>query len=566
LDTITPNTSITNQPSNLSNSASATFEFTSTESNSIFQCQLDNSGYSACISPKSYSGLTDGSHTFYVKATDTAGNTDPTPETYTWTVDTISPITTTSPKGGSFTSAQSVTLSCNDGTGSGCNKTYYTTDGTNPTTSSAVYAGPISISATATLKFFSVDKAGNSETEKSETYTINTTTASPDITATPATLSFGNVNIDSSSERIVSVRNDGNANLVIGAITNPSLPFSKVLDNCSGQTLSPSTGCTITIKFSPNSTEAFTSSVNIPSNDPDENPVTIALTGAGTSAGSPDITVLPSLDLSFPNIPVGVTADQTITVMNEGTSDLIISIITSPEVPFDIVAGADNCSNHTLIPDQSCTIKVRFTPAASGTFNSSLIIPSNDPDENLVTVNLSGSATPGTNNPPAKPDLIEPANGVTGMPAILTLKWGISTDADGDPVTYRLYIGTDPGFADVSPIILASAADDDSSAMAMRYSIGIIGLFGIIAVGRLSSNRKRMGLFIIIFIMVTGFIFTSCGSSGGGNGNKNGSDNKSYESYTINLQPNTTYYWKVVADDGEGGVTDSDTYSFTTGQ
>jgi hypothetical protein len=125
LDTITPNTSITNQPSNLSNSASATFEFTSTKSNSIFQCQLDNSVYSACISPKSYSGITDGSHTFYVKATDTAGNTDPTPETYTWTVDTISPITTTSPKGGTFTSAQSVTLSCNDGTGSGCNKTYY---------------------------------------------------------------------------------------------------------------------------------------------------------------------------------------------------------------------------------------------------------------------------------------------------------------------------------------------------------------------------------------------------------------------------------------------------------
>ena len=32
-----------------------------------------------------------------------------------------------------------------------------------------------------------------------------------------------------------------------------------------------------------------------------------------------------------------------------------------------------------------------------------------------------------------------------------------------------------------------------------------------------------------------------------------------------NLKPNTTYYWKVVADDGKGGLTESDDYSFTRG-
>jgi len=479
-DTTPPDTSLSSQPSSPANSTSASFSFASTEAGSTFECQMDNGGYSACTSPRSYT-LTDGGHTFCVKATDSAGNTDSAPECYLWTIDTI-----------------------------------------------------------------------------------NTGTTAPDITASPTTLPFGNVNVDSSSERSVSVRNDGNANLTIGTITNPSSPFSKVSDNCSDQTLSPSAGCTVTIKFSPKSTETFTSSVNIPSNEPDETPVTISLTGAGASAGSPDITVLPSLDLSFPNILVGVTADQTITVKNEGTSDLIISSITSPPAPFGIVAGVDNCSNRTLTPNQSCTIKLRFAPAESGIFGSSLIIPSNDPDENPVTVNLSGSATPGTNNLPTKPNLAEPANGATGMPTALTLKWEISTDADGDPVTYRLYIGTDPSLAEVSPITLASASDDNNSAMAMRYSIGIIGLLGMIAIGRLSSNRKKMGLFIIVIIMVTGFIFTFCGSSGGRDGNNNVSDNKNYESYTINLQPNTTYYWKIAADDGKGGVTESDTYSFRT--
>ena len=49
-------------------------------------------------------------------------------------------VTTASPTGGTFPSAQSVTLSCSDTGGTGCDTTYYTTDGSDPTTSSSVYA------------------------------------------------------------------------------------------------------------------------------------------------------------------------------------------------------------------------------------------------------------------------------------------------------------------------------------------------------------------------------------------------------------------------------------------
>ncbi|MBI5184526.1 MAG: chitobiase/beta-hexosaminidase C-terminal domain-containing protein [Nitrospinae bacterium] len=86
--------------------------------------------------------------------------------------DTTAPTTTASPGGGTYNSAQSVTLSCADNGGSGCYVTYYTTDGSDPDTSSLVYASPISISATTTLKFFSIDKAGNRETVKTKEYVI----------------------------------------------------------------------------------------------------------------------------------------------------------------------------------------------------------------------------------------------------------------------------------------------------------------------------------------------------------------------------------------------------------
>ena len=88
--------------------------------------------------------------------------------------DTTPPTTTASPGGGIYNIAQIVTLTCNDGTGSGCDKIYYTTGGSIPTTSSPVYSSPINVSVTTTLKFFARDLAGNSETVKTETYTIST--------------------------------------------------------------------------------------------------------------------------------------------------------------------------------------------------------------------------------------------------------------------------------------------------------------------------------------------------------------------------------------------------------
>ena len=89
-----PDTTITSQPSNPTNQPSANFNFTSSDTSSNYECQLDGGGYLACISPKSYDGLSDGSHIFSVRAIDLAGSTDQTPASYTWTIDTVSPGTT----------------------------------------------------------------------------------------------------------------------------------------------------------------------------------------------------------------------------------------------------------------------------------------------------------------------------------------------------------------------------------------------------------------------------------------------------------------------------------------
>ena len=82
----TPDTSITGSlPAKLTNQTSAQFTFSGT-SGSTFECSLDGSAFASCSSPKSYSTLSDGDHTFRVRV-----QGDPTPDTYQWTVDATPP-------------------------------------------------------------------------------------------------------------------------------------------------------------------------------------------------------------------------------------------------------------------------------------------------------------------------------------------------------------------------------------------------------------------------------------------------------------------------------------------
>lgn len=94
-------TLILTNPAVMSKSATASFSFVSNETGSTITCALDSGAFAACTSPKTYTKLRAGSHTFQARATDGVGHTDPTPASYTWTIDTTAPKTSivTGPKG-----------------------------------------------------------------------------------------------------------------------------------------------------------------------------------------------------------------------------------------------------------------------------------------------------------------------------------------------------------------------------------------------------------------------------------------------------------------------------------
>jgi hypothetical protein len=119
-----------------------------------------------------YSGPITVSSTTTLEAIAVAtGDTDSTVASAVYTITPLLPSVTTptfSPAAGTYTSAQSVTIS--DAT-SGAT-IYYTTNGTPPTTSSTKYTGPITVSSTETLEAIAAAAGDTNSAVASAAYTI----------------------------------------------------------------------------------------------------------------------------------------------------------------------------------------------------------------------------------------------------------------------------------------------------------------------------------------------------------------------------------------------------------
>jgi Ca2+-binding RTX toxin-like protein len=97
VDTTAPETTITSAPATITDDATPTIEFSSSEAESTFQCRYDVEAFRACSGPGATdtpaTALADGAHTFQVRAIDAAGNADATPATAAFTLVTGGPQT-----------------------------------------------------------------------------------------------------------------------------------------------------------------------------------------------------------------------------------------------------------------------------------------------------------------------------------------------------------------------------------------------------------------------------------------------------------------------------------------
>jgi hypothetical protein len=176
-DPIQPKTLIDSGPADEAFVADSTptFEFSASAAGSTYECRVDANDFASCTSPVTLD-LSDGEHTFEVRATDLDENTDASAETRTFTVDTTPPQTTidTGPsEGASVSDTAPVFEFSSDEPGS----TFVCVlDDGAPLACDSPYATSGLAEAQHTFTVTAVDAAGNADpTPAPRTFTVDTT-------------------------------------------------------------------------------------------------------------------------------------------------------------------------------------------------------------------------------------------------------------------------------------------------------------------------------------------------------------------------------------------------------
>ena len=144
----------------------------------------------------------------------------------------------------------------------------------------------------------------------------------------------------------------------------------------------------LTIDFEPDSYGEFPAVMTISSNDPVNPEEDVSLNGFGIFQEQ-DIAVFPT-EINFGNIRVGAVTGEFVEILNQGEENLIISTIQFDTEWF--FYGDAVTFPITIQTNEIYNLRVWFSPYSESNFEGIMNIFSNDPDENPVSVSLSGTA------------------------------------------------------------------------------------------------------------------------------------------------------------------------------
>ena len=186
VDTTGPVLTLTGAPTGTLTSNTANLSFTVDDPTATVWCSLDGAAATACTSPVSYPGLSDGPHTVTVQAIDPLGNAGPV-VSRSFTVDTTAPTVTAISAPAAVVVSKSVSIP-------------FTLDDPSATAWCALDGGPASPCGSPafydnladgphTIAVYAVDQAGNTGPTRTAGFTVSTTAPTVTLNTVPAALS-----------------------------------------------------------------------------------------------------------------------------------------------------------------------------------------------------------------------------------------------------------------------------------------------------------------------------------------------------------------------------------------
>lgn len=262
----------------------------------------------------------------------------------------------------------------------------------------------------------------------------------PDIVVTPEVLDFGQVVEAYSGSGTVEIINAGQGALKLDEVSlsgdTDVFVLGAATDEIPGDSRFP-----LPITFLPQAPLPYTATLTIHSNDPDQDVLSVTLTGEGIVAPTPDIACDP-LSLDFGTVAAGALSTLWTTCTNVGDDDLYIDSWTmTGSGSFQLVSDP---TGYLLPPDQSVQLIVVYAPNSDTGDNAAITLNTNDPDEPTTTLTLVGNGGGDFEYPVAVLD----CPGTAEPRTTITVDGGDSYDPTGyEPLTY-LWTVTGP-YSDV---------------------------------------------------------------------------------------------------------------------
>jgi Abnormal spindle-like microcephaly-assoc'd, ASPM-SPD-2-Hydin len=175
---------------------------------------------------------------------------------------------------------------------------------------------------------------------------------------TPNTVQFGKVNVDTSTSIPVTLRNVGNASLII---SNEKFSGSASITMSGFKlpvTLSVGQSLTFVIKFAPTVVGAQSGYLLFLSNAAHTG-FSLVIDGSGVQ---PSVSAVPT-SASFGSVPVGASTSQTIQLKNAGTTPLTISAATASGTGFSVSGLTLPVA---LSAGTAATLTIKFSPKSAG--------------------------------------------------------------------------------------------------------------------------------------------------------------------------------------------------------